>query len=204
MSIQSNINQTISLAGFLFSQSPLAEKHKAKVREEAAMETKQEAVNKAIDAYERFAEQGNEIDVAVENWAEKRAKAGVSTSPEQKKERAEAEQRGQLFIQEKGEEAYRSKYELDPTDRNYEMYVRAMAGRPDITRQGKNYMSQLDKQIENRNKAADALAAEQSRIAASNSLDLSKLDERARPRVERAYKRAERDTKYLTKKEDTK
>jgi hypothetical protein len=36
----------------------------------------------------------------------------------------------------------------------------------------------------------------------SRSLDLSNLDERTIPRLERAFKRAERDTKYL-KKEDT-
>ena len=204
MSIQAQLNQTLSLAGLLYSQTPMAEAQREKIREKAATEAKQKEVNKAIDAYERFAEHGAEIAEVTEDWAEKRAAAGITTSPEQKKERAEAEQKGQLFIQERGENAYRSKFEMDPTGENYEAYVRAMADRPNITQQGKEYISQLDKQIQTRQKAADALAAEQARIAASNSLDLSKLDERARPRVERAYKRAERDTKYLTKKEDAK
>lgn len=51
--------------------------------------------------------------------------------------------------------------------------------------------------------AAAALEVEQDRIAASNaitrSLDISNIDERALPRLERAYNRAVRDTKYLSK-----
>lgn len=49
--------------------------------------------------------------------------------------------------------------------------------------------------------ATDAGMAEAQRLADSNMLDLSKLDARTIDRVNRAYKKAERDTKYLTKKD---
>lgn len=188
MSIQSNINQIFSLAGLVFPHTPLGQEM-----------SKRYQVDKDIEAANKFAEQGREIEESTESWAEERAAKGISTSPEQKKERAEAEAQGQNLLVEKGISAYKAKFDMDPTEKNYENYVRQLAGRPEIEQQKKTYISKLDKQIESKNKAADALAAEQERIAASNRLDLSKLDERARPRVERAYKKAERDTKYLTK-----
>lgn len=195
MSIQANINQGLSLVTLLFQQTDVAKKW--------SQETQ---AKKDLANYYKMAEQGVEIEEATEEWAENVAAntGGTAPSPEMKKERAEGEAAAQETIAQLGENAAKKLYELNPTEKTYQAYVRTATGIPSIRQQKAQYMSKLDKQIEAKNKAADALAAEQARLKEANSLDLSKLDERARPRVERAYKKAERDTKYLTKKEDTK
>lgn len=91
MSIQSNINQTISLLGLLASQSPLAEKQKVKAREAEERKKTQEQINK----YEQMAEQGKEPETPAE---------------------AEA----QLSIARVGEEAYSRAFAQTPTEKTYQ------------------------------------------------------------------------------------
>lgn len=170
MSIQSSINQGISVASLLLTQTPMASaRREAKAEEVQAAREKKES-KKDIEAYEHMAEYGveptNEAEAAV-----------------------------QVAIAEKGHAAYGRAFELDPTVRNYKMY-KATAG--DIEYY-KNAQSKLGKQQQAASSAQDALAAEQARIHNSRMLDLSNLDERTIGRVERSYKKAEHDSYYLRK-----
>lgn len=100
MSIQSNINQAISMAGLLYSQSPAATKKREEAAEAVRQEAEKRKAEQAIAGYERMAEQG--------------------AIPETEGERA-----AQLHIAEAGEAAYRRAYELDPTEETYAVYQRA-------------------------------------------------------------------------------
>lgn len=109
----------------------------------------------------------------------------------------EAEAAVQLQIAEKGASAYQKQFELNPNTRNYKKYQASLEDVGDLQGQ----LSKFQKQQQTKQIAADAGMAEAQRLADSNMLDLSKLDARTLDRVNRAYKRAERDTKYLTKKD---
>lgn len=186
MSIQASINQTMSLAGLLFSQTPIAEEgrieaqHKRRVKEaKRDINLAQAAENEALDTYvetvEKISKAGKEkglSDAEIDNSIMETAEYAVY------KEAMAAETK-----------AHSRLAELEPTKKN----ISGMVSRR---------RAEME-QLEVEQKARQALAAEQSRISKSNqvtkSLDISKLDKRTLPRVERAYKRAERDTKYLTK-----
>lgn len=172
MSIQANINQGISLAGLLLSQTPMAAAHREKVAEAQKAEAAQRQADKDVETYERMADYGieptNEAEAAV-----------------------------QLEIAEKGASAYQKQFELNPTTHNYNRYRASLGDVGDLQGQ----LSKFQKQQQMKGAATDAGMAEAQRLADSNMLDLSKLDARTLDRVNRAYKRAERDTKYLTKKD---
>ena len=168
MSIQSNINQGISLMSLLVSQSPLADAQREKIKEAKI----QKQADKDVETYERMADYG--IDPTNE------AEAAV-----------------QLQIAEKGASAYEKQFELNPTTYNYGRYQASLGDVGDLRGQ----LSKFQKQQQMKDAATDAGMAEAQRLADSNMLDLSKLDARTIDRVNRAYKKAERDTKYLTKKD---
>lgn len=174
MSIQANINQGISLAGLLLSQTPMAATHREKVAEAQRAEAAQRQADKDVETYERMADYG--IEPANE------AEAAV-----------------QSMIAEKGAAAYEKQFELNPTTKTYKQYTQALDAKGYYQRE----QSRLSKSQETKNAAMDAGKAEAERIAESrnltNMLDLSKLDERTLGRVNRAYKKAEHDTYYLQK-----
>lgn len=173
MNIQSSINQSISLAGLLWSQTPYA----AAQRDKMAQKQKVKDNEKAINEYEMMAEYG--------------------AIPE-----TEAETAVQLEIAKRGQAALKEQFALKPSEETYNQYMYA-----------ESYMQELEgirnklSREQAKHRAAQALEDEVGRIEESNALtnmyDLSKIDERAMPRLERAIKRAERDTKYLNKKEGT-
>ena len=101
---------------------------------------------------------------------------------------------------------------LKPSAKNVEAYsvaksnARAAQERQDdpssalyTLKNGGISMTRLQKQQQAASAAQDAGAAEAERLAASNMLDLSKLDARTVDRVNRAYKKAEHDSYYLNK-----
>lgn len=100
MSIQSNINQAISMAGLLYSQSPAATKKREQAAEAVRQEAEKRKTEQAIAGYQRMADQG--------------------IVPE-----TEGERTAQLHIAEAGETAYRRAYQLDPTEQTYAVYQRA-------------------------------------------------------------------------------
>ena len=172
MSIQGNINQGISLMSLLASQSPMADEQRERIKNAKI----QKQADKDVETYEQMADYG--IDPTNE------AEAAV-----------------QLQIAEKGASAYQKQFELNPNTHNYNRYQASLGDVGDLQSQ----LSKFQKQQQMKESAADAGMAEATRIAESrdltNMLDLSKLDERTLGRVNRAYKRAERDTKYLRKKD---
>lgn len=191
MSIQSTINQGMSVAALLFSQSDTA-KNLRSIR----------MAKKDIATYETMADEGRTIEGEVEE----RMANFTNPSNELRKEAAENVAAAQTTIAEMGERGYKELFRLKPSAETYNAYQRH-AGEPgNIQREKERYISKLDKQKAEEIKANDAVAAEMERIAATPSFDLSKLAEGPRARVERAYQRAERDTYYLNKnkKEDTK
>lgn len=141
-------------------------------REKIKEEKIQKQADKDVETYERMADYG--IDPTNE------AEAAV-----------------QLQIAEKGASAYQKQFELNPNTHNYKRYQASLGDVGDLQGQ----LSKFQKQQQMKTTAADAGMAEAQRLADSNMLDLSKLDTRTLDRVNRAYKRAERDTKYLTKKD---
>lgn len=188
MSIQANINQTMSLAGLLFSQTPIAEEGKIAAQHKREVKEAKRGVNLAgqveTEALEKYEEVADEIGKK-EGLTEAQKDASLMETAEYQiwKETMSAETK-----------AHSRLAELEPTEAN----ISGMVNRR---------RAELE-QAEIEQKAKDALAAEQKRIANSNKLtdmyDLSKLHEGPRARVDRAIKKAERDTKYLTKKEDSK
>lgn len=174
MSIQSNINQSISLMGLLISQSEYA-KHTQEVSR----------------AKKNVATAGKAAEVAGESISDLPPDASLST----------VEMHAGLYDETLGalESAEQRLFSLDPTEKNYKEILKSREGRAEMKSAVSEEISSRKKAAEARAKAADAAEAEAERLRMSRMLDLSKLDERTTARVERAYKRAERDTKYLTK-----
>lgn len=100
MSIQSNINQAISMAGLLYSQSPAATRKREETAEAVRQEAEKRKTEQAIAGYQRMADQG--------------------IVPE-----TEGERIAQLRIAQSGESAYRRAYELDPTEQTYAAFQSA-------------------------------------------------------------------------------
>ena len=197
MSIQSNINQGISLASLLISQSDFAKTQAAARRLGKEIDANKAVGDEAlagIKAALEGAEQpmtGEELDMGDYGDASIYNDSVIRL----------ADLRGRMAS-------------LKPSAENVEAYSMAKSNARDAqTRQddpssalytlknGGISMSRLQKQQQMKESAVDAGMAEAARLADSNMLDLSKLDERTLDRVNRAYKRAERDTKYLTKKD---
>lgn len=132
----------------------------------------QQQADKDVETYERMAEHGQDPT-------------------------NEAEAAVQLKIAEKGAAAYQKQFELNPNTYYYGRYQASLGDVGELQGQ----LSKFQKQQKMKESATDAGMAEAQRLADSNMLDLSKLDTRTLDRVNRAYKRAERDTKYLTKKD---
>ena len=146
MSIQSNINQAISMAGLLYSQSPAAARKKEEAAEAVRQEAERRKAQKAIEGYERMSEQG--------------------AVPE-----TEGERIAQLRIAQSGESAYRRAYELNPTDETYSAFqsatedvaeLRGMTGLP-ATREQLNAQRQREAEAS----AAAERQREQERLARS-------------------------------------
>lgn len=175
MSIQSGINQALSVAGFLLPQTQWGQK-------QAALQD--------IKAYEKKAEFGKATDDPAELAA-------------------------QRDIAESGREAYRNLFNIEPSEAAYQGIVKSNRDILDInqgsfamdtkkTSGGSTGGGSIWDRLDNANsQARSSVMAEQARFAASPMIfDLSEIDERARPRVQRAINRAQRDTKYLAKKDE--
>lgn len=206
MSIQSTINQGMSVAALLFSQSDFA-KETRDVR----------ILNKDIGKLEQIQESGRkEITEYV-----KGADEGAKVEAEDIKDNVPG-YGTMLEAEEALLEKHRQLSSIRPTRENIENYGYAKRNMAGYNREAyanpadynfgysKEYdtyhVGKKQKQDTAKTAANDALAAEAERIAATPSFDLSRLAEGPRARVERAYQRAERDTYYLNKnkKEDTK
>lgn len=210
MSIQSNINQGISLLSLLASQTPAAAAHREKAAEEQRIETEKGRVGKQIENATKLKDQ---------------ALAGIKTQLEEVPEGMTGEEldmgdfsdvsiynKQQIRLGELHEQMAR----LDPSDENFDKYTQAITSAKEAEERINNPktsfyqlknggVSLSQKRDKAKTSAADAGRVEAERLAESrnltNMLDLSKLDERTIGRVNRAYKKAERDTKYLTKKD---
>lgn len=146
MSIQSNINQAISMAGLLYSQSPAAARKREETAEAVRQEAEKRKTQQAIAGYERMAEQG--------------------VIPE-----TEGERVAQLRIAQSGESAYRRAYELNPTEETYSAFqsatedvaeLRSMTGLP-ATREQLNAQRRREAEAS----AAAERQSEQERLARS-------------------------------------
>lgn len=208
MSIQSTINQGMSVAALLFSQTDFAkETRDVRIlnRDIGKLEQIQESGRKEITEYVKGADEGAKVEA--EDIKENVPGYGTM-----------------LEAEEALLEKHRQLSSIRPTRENIENYGYAKRNMAGYDREayanpadytfgyvkGKEYdtynVGKKQKQDTAKDAAKDALAAEADRIAATPSFDLSKLAEGPRARVERAYQRAERDTYYLNKnkKEDTK
>ena len=141
MSIQANINQGISLAGLLLSQTPMAAAQREKVAEEQRARAEQRQADKDVETYENLAEYGIEPET-------------------------EAEAAVQSMIAEKGAAAYERQFELNPITKTYKKYTQALEAKGYYQRE----QSRLSKSQETKNAAADAGEAEAARIAESRRI----------------------------------
>lgn len=205
MSIQSNINQGISLMGLLISQNPA-------LREQAEYKADVERTQKRV----------NNLSEIEANYTEEINKA-LTEGKTELKDFLDTDAGGYLHAERavSGEitSARKKLVELDPTAENLEAYAGyagmnddAFAHPENYTISPTTYKGQLTYSIGKKEpktatskaedaaeRAADAGAAEAARIASSHMYDLSRLHDAPRARVERAIKRAERDTKHLKK-----
>ena len=187
MNIQSNINQTLSVAGILLSQTPWAEEQRAKYMEKQ----KVKQAYKDLDKLHKLAESGKEIEGAVEERAEKAEKFGTITKT-QKKIWAEGEAVAQGAIAQGSLEAAKKVFELDPTPENYEIFAREATGPAEVEHQRETYISSLDKE-ENERKAAEA-EAEKERKAEEKKVQKA-AERREREEEKMAYRAEERKRK---------
>ena len=193
MSIQSNVNQGISLVSLLASQTPMAAAQREKAVHSQQIKTLRENVSRAEEAnYQALALAENaETEFKGNKEAEEAAYEVYGDTL-----KAELEARERLFREDPTAEDVR---QLVLTRGAISGYETGLAEARETADQKRGIKS---KTAEATKKARENLAAEQERIAASNeitrSLDISNIDERALPRLERAYRRAQRDTKYLS------
>lgn len=202
MSIQSTINQGMSVAALLFSQSDFA-KETRDIRMAEKNINKLSAIGKEADYGISQYVEGAGTDVSAADLKENLPEFGIAARTREQI----AEQR-QKIAELKPSKENIGKYTAAAEDAGEYSLVNAYKNPSSYTfgpREGALYgYTKKQKQDAAKASAADALTAEAERIAATPSFDLSKLAEGPRARVERAYKKAERDTKYLSKKEDTK
>lgn len=174
MSIQANVNQLLSLAGMAARFAPGAER-KARIKDlTKRAETASEAYEKSMDA---------------------------ATNEEMSDPTSEAYKLTAL-TEEEALSAQMELYRADPTQEHARTIIRdreLLEGTKKEMKEARNAREKAEG-----TSPEEALANEQSRIANSNEimrgLDLDKLAEGPRARVERAYKKAEKDTYYLNKK----
>lgn len=155
MNIQSNINQVLSIAGFLAGQTPMAANQRAKYMDKQ----KVKEAYKDLDKYEDLAAEGRDIELTVEEKA-------PGASLERKKQLAEAEATAQGFIAAKGKSAAQKVFEADPTEKNYERFAREATGPAEVKRQKETYISGLEEEA-----ARKAQEDEQRRLARSKILE---------------------------------
>lgn len=127
MSIQSNINQGLSLMSLLVSQTPMAEIGREKAAEEAAQRAQEKQIQKDIAEYEAMATQ-------------------------KKKPGTEAEAAVQLEIAKKGQAAYKQAFEHKPSDETYEGYLTAEKAVADYTGQKEEIIKQEKEKAEKKAK----------------------------------------------------
>lgn len=175
MSIQANFNQLLSLAAMAARFAPGAER-KAQIKQlTKRAETASNASEKAMDA---LVESGE--------WDDPTSEAYKLTA----------------LTEEEALSAQMDLFRADPTIEHAKMIARDRT----LLEWTKRDMAEARNAREKAEGTSpeEALANEQSRIANSNEvvrgLDLDRLAEGPRSRVERAYKKAEKDTYYLNKK----
>lgn len=195
MSIQSTINQGLSLAALLVSQSDFA-KTQAEARR----------LGKEIDATKAV---GGEALTGIKTALEG-AEQPMTGEELDMGDFADASIYNESVIRLAG--LHGRMASLKPSAANVEAYSTAKTSAREAQerqadpssalytlKNGGISMSRLQKQQQAASSAQDAGAAEAERLAASNMLDLSKLDERTIERVNRAYKKAQHDSYYLNK-----
>lgn len=195
MSIQSTINQGLSLASLLISQSDFAKTQAEARRIGKEIEATQAVRNKALTGIKTALEgveqpmtgeeldMGDFADASIYNESVMRLAGlqGRMASLKPSTENVDTYSMAKTSAREAQER------QNDPSSALYTL------------KNGGVSMSRLQKQQQAASAAQDAGAAEAERLAASNMLDLSKLDERTIERVNRAYKKAEHDSYYLRK-----
>lgn len=150
MSIQQSINQGLSLAGLLFSQTPYAATKKEERVSAAREAAEKEKYQKQYQQYEEYAR-----------------REGVAKEPE-----TEGELAGQLVLSRMGEQAARRLFELDPTQESITRFEREAAGLTELERlRGTLPATQIEANAQRRRKADEAARAsqqaEQERLARS-------------------------------------
>ena len=195
MNIQASINQGISLAALLVSQSDFA-----KTQAEARRLGKEIKATKSVES-----ESLTGIKTALEG-----AEQPMTGEELDMGDFADASIYNESVMRLANLQGRMAS--LKPSAKNVEAYsvaksnARAAQERQDdpssalyTLKNGGISMTRLQKQQQAASAAQDAGAAEAERLAASNMLDLSKLDARTVDRVNRAYKKAEHDSYYLNK-----
>lgn len=164
MNIQSNINQVLSIAGLLAGQTPMAENQRAKYMEKQ----KVKEAYKDLDKSTKMSEEGsNIIEFAVARKAnERKEKTGKEPTLDQKIQWAKGEAMGQGFIAEKYQQAAEKVFEADPSEENYERFVRESTGPDEVKKEADKYISGLEEE-----KAQIAQEQEQRRLARSAILE---------------------------------
>lgn len=185
MSIQSTVNQGISLLGFMIGQTPMAAAQREKaVEAERTRKVKQDLARAGESTEASLSSLETVLDTS-KSEGEKRTAEDLFS--EQLKR--EIDIQTELFEREPTVERAQSLIHARTASRDYDETL--------AEDRQENPTARATRE------AQSALAAEQNRLAASNeitrSLDISNIDERALPRLERAYKRAQRDTRYLAK-----
>lgn len=153
MSIQSSVNQGLSLFSLLASQSPLAETGRQKAAAASARKQRTRETEQQFELEQQAALEGREITKFI---------------PEKEAEAKDYERYAETAYQ---------RYKADPSVEKYEDY-RQISGeayeyRSDLEKEKK---SVLQKQEENKKKAQESLAAEQARLAESERIRKQILD----------------------------
>lgn len=110
MSLQSNVNQLISIAGMLYSQTPKAAAKREKAQIKAREEVERETLKSSMERYEQM--------------------AGLGQTPEDMTQLVP-----QLGIAEFGEETARRMFELDPSEENLKRYQQYIGDAEELRRQ---------------------------------------------------------------------
>ncbi len=168
MSIQSNINQGISLLGLLFSQTPAAA-----VRREQAVDEYKEA-SKQMDKLEKIEEDPGQVmepETHVLDTIEEQKKKGYPLSQEQevglvKASFGLAHERNKQYV-----DAAKTKMELNPSEQTQKDYLMATQHMYAAQEEEKSMLSHLsNKRAQAEAKAIEESKAEQERIARSREI----------------------------------
>jgi len=148
MGLQSNINQTISIAGYLFSQSPMAERGREKARQDVIQERAEE-------------ERGLAAAKTEQDW---QALYKHALEGDNKADPTAAGQKAEQEIFANVAQVARKRYLANPTDETYQDYMDMRTGEIEARESMITKQQKAEKERERKQKA------EQDRIAFSNMI----------------------------------